>query len=90
MAALNSFPEVDDEEARNIALSLIGRLKEKREKLGYSKRKVAALAGLDPKAITFLERGERIPSVATLLRLADALDVELSEEFRRFEPSKDT
>jgi len=42
-----------------------------------SKRQLALRAGLDPKTITLLERGDRSPSLVTTIMIARALDLDL-------------
>jgi len=69
---------VTEDEARERAEAILRRLAEQREKLGLSKRRLAELSGLDPKAITLLERAERMPAITTLLRISAALSINLS------------
>jgi transcriptional regulator with XRE-family HTH domain len=52
-------------------------LKERREELGLSKVAAAQRAGLATMTVFFIEQRKRSPSINTLLRLADALDVDL-------------
>jgi transcriptional regulator with XRE-family HTH domain len=42
-------------------------------------RQLAKKAGLSQPMISYVERGMRIPTLETALRIADALDVDLSE-----------
>lgn len=51
------------------------RLRELRESAGWTQVQLAERAGLHPQGIVKLERGEREPSFATALALADALGV---------------
>jgi transcriptional regulator with XRE-family HTH domain len=44
-----------------------------------SKLAVAQAAGLDPRAITYVEENRRTPSLATVYRIALALDCEVHE-----------
>lgn len=74
---------VTHEEAREVALALQREFARKRESLGMSKRELARVSGLDPKAITFLERGDRIANLATALRIASALGYHVEEELSR-------
>jgi predicted transcriptional regulator len=55
---------------------------DRRQELGLSQRKLAELVGTTQSAIARLERGGRPPRIDTLLRIADALDCDLSVELR--------
>ena len=55
---------------------------ERRQELGLSQRELAELVGTTQSAIARLERGGRPPRIDTLLRIADALDCDLSVELR--------
>lgn len=46
-----------------------------------TKGKVAELAGLDISYIGKIERNEKIPSLRTIVKLADALEVQVKELF---------
>lgn len=61
-----------------IAEQLSGR----RRALGLSQAQLAELTGTTQSAIARLESGGRPPRIDTLLRIADALDCELSVELR--------
>lgn len=52
------------------------RLKQERDRIGFSQAALAAAAGLRDSYISMLERGQRIPPLDTLAVLADALGVE--------------
>jgi len=54
-------------------------LRERREATGVSQETLARTSGLDRTYVSGIERGERNPSLANLLRLAAALDVPLSQ-----------
>ena len=53
---------------------------ERRQELGLSQRELAELVGTTQSAIARLERGGRPPRIDTLLRIADALDCDLTVE----------
>lgn len=53
---------------------------DRRLQLGLSQRELAELVGTTQSAIARLERGGRPPRIDTLLRIADALDCDLSVE----------
>lgn len=57
--------------------ALIRRVAERRLEMGMSIRGLATKAGMDPTALSRLERGERIPEVRTLIGLARALGMSL-------------
>jgi transcriptional regulator with XRE-family HTH domain len=53
-------------------------LREKREAAGLSMTRLAESAGLSHQMVSYVERGMRIPSLDTLLRMTDALGVDLA------------
>jgi transcriptional regulator with XRE-family HTH domain len=57
------------------------RLRELREHRGESLRALALRAGLTPSFISQIERGVAQPSVSTLFRIADALEIPVAEIF---------
>jgi len=60
-------------------------LRQLREQAGLSQEALATKSGLDRTYISLLERGLRQPTLKTLGRLADALDIRLTALFRRLE-----
>lgn len=54
-------------------------LKKAREKKGVSQRTVAKQAGISQQALSLFERGENIPTIKTLYRLALLLEVPLNQ-----------
>lgn len=60
-------------------------LRELRAERGISQERLAHLAGLDRTYVSGIERGERNPSLTNILKLAEALDVNVSEIARRAE-----
>ena len=52
-------------------------LREERERKGLSMTILAERAGLSQQSISYIERGLRIPNLDTLIRLTDALGIEL-------------
>ena len=54
------------------------RLKEIRIERGLSQNKLALLSGLSRQAIAFIEQGKKSPTLGTLQKLADALNVSVS------------
>lgn len=62
---------------------IIQLLKEERERRGLSKYAVSQQSGLSQQAVGYMEKGHRIPSLETVLRIANAMDVDLSEIIKR-------
>jgi len=58
-------------------------LKERREELELSMNEVARRTGLSQQTISFVERGMRMPTLDTLLRISEALDVDLWRILRK-------
>lgn len=55
------------------------RIKSLREAAGLSQNELARRAGVSQSGLSYIESGEKSPSVDTLLRIADALGVTVSE-----------
>lgn len=67
-------------EPRSAAHAAYGRaIRELRAELGISQELLAHIADLDRTYVSGIERGERNPSLANILKLAAALDAKLSE-----------
>lgn len=60
------------------------RMKELREKRGYSQQRLSELAGLNRNYVSDVERGRRNPCLGNIVKLAEALDVGPAELFRNF------
>ena len=58
-----------------------------REERGWSQEQLAEHADLNRGYVGDLERGRAMPSLATLTKLADALELRPSALIARFEPS---
>jgi transcriptional regulator with XRE-family HTH domain len=58
-------------------------LREEREKRGLSMNQVAERAGLSQQMVSYVERGMRNPTLETLLRMAAALEIDLSKVISR-------
>src|SRR3990172_9417395 len=63
------------------------RLRELRQERGKSMRALAKLSGLSTNALSMIERGRTSPSVSTLYKLAEALEVPITA-FLRTQPSR--
>lgn len=59
-----------------------------RETLGLTQAQVAEKVNLVPLVYSRLERGKMLPSVPTLLRICDALDISADEALGRSVPEK--
>lgn len=73
-----SFP-VDHKEKAVLQRKFGKRLAEVREKKGLTQENLSFETGVDRTYISYIERGERNPSLFMLWRLSKALKVKLSE-----------
>lgn len=63
-------------EPRSEATLIMGqRLREARTEIGFSQMDVAEITGIHFTNIAKIERGEANPSLITIIRIADALDI---------------
>ena len=67
--------------SRNQEDPLFNRLEEARKLLGLSRNELAEAVGVHYQTIGYIERGEYNPSLSLALRLAEILNVEVSEIF---------
>lgn len=67
--------------SRNLTLSK--RLREMRQMRGLKQSDLSRRTGLQPSAISQFETGQRVPSLANLVKIADALGVALDSIFER-------
>jgi len=70
---------MNSKEAQKIVGDLLGELRDRRLEMRLSQRKLASLAGVDPKTIRLLEAKERNPTLVTLLMIAEELSLDLPE-----------
>lgn len=75
------------EDAINQAIS--GRLREERRRLGLTLQEVADRSGLSLGMISKIENAQTSPSLRTLARLSQALEVPVTTFFRGFEEERD-
>lgn len=66
-------------ESKELSQNIGRAIRALRTELGVSQEKFSEMTGHHPNYIGFLERGERTPNIYTLLRVAKALKMELSE-----------
>ena len=62
---------------RKIAVEVPRLLRKERARRGLSIYRVAKMSGVSQQMISYVERGMRNPTLETLLRIANALDVDL-------------
>jgi len=58
-------------------------LRDEREQRGISKYSLSARCGLAQQTISYMERGLRQPSFETILRIADAIGVNLEDVIKQ-------
>lgn len=71
------------EDANKISDTVVAFLKEERIRQGMSQYKLAKECGLSKTSVAFIERNENKPTLSTLVRIADALNVDLSEYLQK-------
>ena len=65
--------------ALKLEQKIIAALKKERKKQGVSVYKLAQKTGLSQNAIALIEKGERHPTLWTCLRIAEALEINLTD-----------
>lgn len=80
----SSSPARAQARARDSLRILARRIRALRERKGLTQEDFAQRSGISVSFASLLERGERSPSYETLVQVASALDVPLSELFRDF------
>ncbi|MCI0519355.1 MAG: helix-turn-helix domain-containing protein [Chloroflexi bacterium] len=71
------------------AIDVGGRLRELREERGMSLRALGRVSGLSTNALSMIERARTSPSVSTLYKIAEALNVPITAFFRLEPPKQD-
>ncbi len=69
--------------AQALCVKAIALLQKERERRKLSKYFVAQESGLSPQMIAYVERGERNPTLETVLRMAEALNVNFEDIIKR-------
>jgi len=64
--------------SRAIALEVVRLLKKERERQGVSKYTLASKSGLSQQMIGYVEREMRNPTLETVLRMAEGLELDLA------------
>jgi transcriptional regulator with XRE-family HTH domain len=67
---------------QKVLLALGKRMRNLREKEGFSQEAFADHCGLHRTAISLIERGKRVPSLTTLLTISSGFGISLSELLR--------
>ena len=78
-----------DKQRQAVIASVVRALREAREGQGLSMSAVAERAGLSQQMVSYVERQMRMPTLDTVLRMADALEVDLSDLLRKARKSVD-
>jgi DNA-binding XRE family transcriptional regulator len=73
--------------SRNSEEPVFNQIEQVRTTLGLSRQQLADLVGVHYQTIGYLERGEYSPSLVLALRIAKALNREVSELFSLTDPS---
>lgn len=73
-------------EYKEQAMDVGSRLRELRQERGLSMRSLARLSGLSTNALSMIERGKTSPSVSTLYKLSEALEIPITAFFRTVPP----
>ncbi len=81
--------EVNPDGERALGLHIAERIREFRQQLGMSGSQVADASGLSKGMLSKLENGQVSPSLATLVRLSDALQVPVTAFFRGLDEERD-
>jgi transcriptional regulator with XRE-family HTH domain len=68
------------------AIDVASRLRQLREERGQSLRALARRSGLSTNALSMIERGRTSPSVSTLYKLSEGLEVPITAFFRTLPP----
>ncbi|TFH34171.1 MAG: helix-turn-helix domain-containing protein [Anaerolineales bacterium] len=72
--------DISDKEAVSVDVGV--RLRQLRTERGYSIRELARQSGLSANALSLIERGRTSPSVSTLYKISQALDVPITAFFQ--------
>lgn len=67
-----------DKKYKSICQAVASLLREERERQGMSMTTLSRISGLSQQMVSYVERGLRTPTLETLLRISDALSVNLA------------
>lgn len=74
-----------DADADRIVSEIVSRLRKAREQQALSLNRTAEKAGLTHVGVLNMENGQRSPQLLTVIKIADALGVRLSDLFKDLE-----
>ena len=80
---------MDANENEMLTIDVGGRLRQLRQERGKSMRALARASGLSTNALSMIERARTSPSVSTLYKIAEALEVPITAFFREEPPKQD-
>jgi transcriptional regulator with XRE-family HTH domain len=66
-----------------VCVEIVRLLREERERKGLSKYALAESSGLSEQMIGYVERGQRNPSLETVVRIAAGLEIDLGDIIKR-------
>lgn len=66
-----------DDKVAALIMALTSAIKERREDMGMSRVGVESLAGIESNYLGQIEQGVRTPSLKTLIRIADAVELDV-------------
>jgi transcriptional regulator with XRE-family HTH domain len=72
-----------EKDCQAVCARIIRLLREERGKRGLTKYVVAHRSGLSQQAVGYMERGEKRPSLETILRYAAAIEADFADIVRR-------
>ncbi len=74
-----------NDECTKFLANLVSVIKAKRKELGISHLKLAESCGISRSAISMIESGDRVPTIATCYKISKALNINLSELIKEAE-----
>jgi transcriptional regulator with XRE-family HTH domain len=80
---------MEQSDRETMTMDVGDRLRQLRQERGRSMRSLARLSGLSTNALSMIERGRTSPSVSTLYKIADALEVPITAFFRQEPPKQE-
>ena len=80
---------MDVSDLQSLSVDVGGRLRQLRQERGMSMRALARASGLSTNALSMIERAKTSPSVSTLYKISDALEIPITAFFRNEPPKKE-